>query len=316
MSRVRLLVDPARQPAAARLAMWLGTLLEAGPGSPPGRPGPVTWIRRWGHGRPPAWVDIGWPPRGSPLVVPTGPPSTPVPASVRALVALTPEAADALSPTTPRQAVVPLPYPVPTAFYAPGDTRLAHRASRDLHLHERPRLVYLGPYDDGRALTRALDVARRLLATAGELVLPGSLPWRAGLAPAVARLGLAERVVFTPPLDDPLWAGVLLGADLALAPARPDDVWPVDWLLALAAGLPLVAADGPLTRHVTGTAALLVDPRQDDVWPEAVRTALYREQVRRELAARALARAAAFHEDEAAAAWRSAVPRWATASGD
>ncbi|MCL8208896.1 MAG: glycosyltransferase [Actinomycetia bacterium] len=308
MSRVRLLVDPVRQPGARRLAAWLDALLDGGP---PPRGGVVARIRRRiGKGSAP-WVDIGWPPRGAPLLVPTGPPPTGIPPTVRAVLALTPEAAEALRTSpAPAAAVMPAPYPVPTVFYAPGDTRLVHRASRDLRLHERPRLVYLGPYDDGRALTRALDTARRLLATSGELVLPGSLPWRAGLAPVVARLGLAERVVFTPPLDDALWAGVLLGADLALAPARPDGVWPVEWLPVLAAGLPLVAADGPLTRQVAGTAALLVDPGRDEVWPEAARTVLYRERVRTELAARALARAAEFHEDEARAAWRAAVDRW------
>jgi glycosyltransferase involved in cell wall biosynthesis len=172
-------------------------------------------------------------------------------------------------------------------------------------------LVYLGPYDDGQALTRALTVARTVLKSGGELILPNALPWRDGLAPAAARLGLAERIIFTPPLDDSLWAGILLGADLALAPASPDHTWPFDWLGVLAAGLPLVAVDDPLTRQVAGSAALLVDPRRDDVWPDAVRTALYREPVRRELVARASARAAAFHEEPARKLWREAAFRWA-----
>lgn len=197
-----------------------------------------------------------------------------------------------------------LPYPIPPEYFAPGDGALVFEAARRFHLEERPRLVYGGRYDNGRRLTRLLALARQVLAGGGELILLDSAPFRPSLAPVVAHLGLAERVVFLPPLPDDLMAGIFHGADLFLMDDGEADL-PIWAHFATAAGLPIVGEPSPVLEAMTGRSLLAVT--EEEAWANAVTEALDNGRLRERMIERATEHAKACHRDVASQKWLQAL---------
>ena len=191
-------------------------------------------------------------------------------------------------PAPPDLSVVP--FPIPDVFFAPGDGETVFQVTRQLHLEQRPRIVMMGPLVDGRGLTQAMTAMVHVLASGGELAILDGLSIRSQFAPVIQRLGLVDKVVFLPPLEDSQTAAVLLGADLAMLPERTRNFpyW-IPWCHA--AGLPVVALDTKEARLAVGTAALLVDPDRDDGLENAIREALTNEATRRHLIARGMVEA-------------------------
>lgn len=176
-----------------------------------------------------------------------------------------------------------LPRVVPEFCYPPGTGADVFHVTKQFHLEARPRLVYLGGYRHGNVLSRLFSLAKRLLSLDGELVLLDSISVRAGLAPALQRLGLAENTVFLPEdLPDPAMAGVLLGADLCLA-LDPNDTAPGVASWAIASGIPIVAQDSRCNQAIFGPTALYVYDESVEVFLTAAQNALNDRVVREEL---------------------------------
>ena len=212
-----------------------------------------------------------------------------------------PLAIASLHPPAPDEIEV-LPFPVPGAFYAPGDGENVFQVTRRLHLEQRPRVVMFGPFADGRGLSMTMTAMVHLLASGGELVVLDGISIRAQFAPVIQRLGLTGRVVFLPSLDDRDTAAVLLGADIAILPerVRTFPYW-IPWCHA--AGVPVVAVDTPAARLAVGTAALLVDSEREDGLENAIREVLTNAATHRQLLSRGMAQAERCRSSEVAKAF-------------
>lgn len=189
------------------------------------------------------------------------------------LVVLHPEILEAMD-CEPAGRVLWRRFLLPDWAYDAAGGRFVFETAARLRLESRPRLVYAGDLSDGRGITRAFHVAEHALVPGqGELVIPGGQLHRAEWAPVLHRRGLAEQVVLAPLLSQEEYAGVLHGADVLIAPEDPRR-YPVEVLMAAAAGVPIVALDQPLHRLASGDGALLVRSDRDDAWPAAVMEAL------------------------------------------
>lgn len=202
--------------------------------------------------------------------------------------------------------VTVVPRIVPDTFYPPGLDADVFGVTQRFHLESRPRLIYFGGYSDGRALTRLLHVARRLLSLEGELILMDSMAVRASLAPVVQHLGLTEQVVFVPALTDAECAGLCLGADLILA-VDSESTPRAAITAALATGTPVVAQYSPVNEALLGPAALWVYAEDEDLWVKAATKALEAEPVREELSRRALEVTGPWRQSESVSEWLSAL---------
>lgn len=213
-----------------------------------------------------------------------------------------------LEATTPISNLAAMPLAVPRPYFLPGDTTMVFRTTRTLHLEERPRLLYAGGYQDGRALTLALSLARTTLSRGGELIFLEGLAVRARLAPAVQQLGLAEKVIFAPPLDHAMTAALFHSADLLISPERDRDP-PLALTLAQAAGLPSVTVDDPRHAAASGHAAIAVATDALDSWRAAVEKALGSTGWREAMIRRGTDWAKALHPDEVLPLWQTELKR-------
>lgn len=202
--------------------------------------------------------------------------------------------------------VVPMPRSVPDLFFAPGPGADAFGVTRRLHLETRPRLVYLGGFQNGRAVTQLFELTRRLLTQGGEVVLFEGLAYRQRLAPVVKSLRLSETIIFAPPLGEAEVAGLFLGADVMIVDdATPALAIPLSW--ALASGTPIVARHGAGLQAVLGPAALWVYEESIDMFERAVLAALQKSAVREELSHRQLIAAEPWRTAKAAPQWLEAL---------
>ncbi len=201
---------------------------------------------------------------------------------------------------------VALPRLVPEMFFPPGPGADTFGVTRRLHLEGRPRVVYVGQYDEGASLTALFELTRRLFTTGGEVVLWEGLARRDALAPVVKTLRLSETVVFAPPLNLEEAAGLFLGADVIwVGEANPRQDLALTW--AMASGAPIVARYSKPSEAVLGPAALWVYDDDLDVMEEALLTALQNSIIREELQQRQGELAHPWRFGEAAPAWIAAI---------
>jgi glycosyltransferase involved in cell wall biosynthesis len=111
-------------------------------------------------------------------------------------------------------------------------------------------------------------------------------PYRRQMEAARAATGaLADRIHFmgaVPYADVAAWYA---GAELFVFPSYLE-TFGHPLLEALAAGVPLVAADTPVAREIAGDAALFADPQRSDALADAMRVGLWDPAVRADLVAR------------------------------
>jgi glycosyltransferase involved in cell wall biosynthesis len=165
-----------------------------------------------------------------------------------------------------------------------GYPRLLEALAR---LYDRPRLVMAGPSAGDEARVRGLL---------------GTL----GLASAVTRLGA---------VSEPALAALYADA-LALCFPSVSEGFGLPVLEAMAAGVPVLAADIPPVREVAGDAAILLPPDDSGAWAEAIEAVTGDPSLRERMAEQGRRRAAGFTWARTAegtlAAYRLAL---ATASG-
>lgn len=157
-------------------------------------------------------------------------------------------------------------------------------------------LLYAGRLHPRKNLGRLLEAYRLLLrhADAPPLALAGTpSPHGEELAAAVARLGLADRVLFLGYVAPELLPQLYRGAALFAYPSLYEG-FGLPVLEAMASGVPVVASRVPSLAEVAGEAALLVDPVSPDEMAAAMARLLAEPELRAELIRRGLARSRAY----------------------
>jgi glycosyltransferase involved in cell wall biosynthesis len=117
----------------------------------------------------------------------------------------------------------------------------------------------------------------------------------------IATLGVTSRVTRLGAVSDSLLSGLYAGA-LGLCFPSVSEGFGLPVLEAMAAGVPVVARDIPVTREVAGDAALYVAGGGERAWAEAIEALLSDGRLRQSLAERGRARAAQFTWERTAAA--------------
>lgn len=179
-------------------------------------------------------------------------------------------------------------YPRPRIHYLPDGVRIPPARSRPEKLGARaalaegdPRLrvppetalaVHVGRLCSGKGLDCLIEAWRRIPGGGRDvrLWILGGGPERARLDRRVRSLELSERIALPGVFDD---LGTVLGAaDLFVLPAAEAGA-PLALLEAMAAGLPLVAADTAWHRELVedGRHGLLVPPDDAAAWASAIR---------------------------------------------
>ncbi|PSR29840.1 MAG: hypothetical protein C7B47_00595 [Sulfobacillus thermosulfidooxidans] len=195
--------------------------------------------------------------------------------------------------------------------YAPKELGLDENVfaiTRDLRLSERPRILYLGSFQDGSGLTAFLAAMKRLLTVQGEAILIGGTAFRDRLAPVVARLGLAQHVIFAPPLSVSQLSGLYHSADVLVYPDRdPSQLYQL--IDVYAHGLPVVLRDTPDTRNIWGYPALLVSSDDGNEWAEAIQEVIDNLRLREVLIRRGMEFAQMHETGIVIAGWRSIIEK-------
>ncbi|QDV33744.1 glycosyltransferase family 4 protein [Tautonia plasticadhaerens] len=152
----------------------------------------------------------------------------------------------------------------------------------------RPRVLFTGRLHPQKNLDVLLDawaeVARRSTA---HLILLGDGPDRGRLVAKAKDMGLADRVHFPGPVDDP--ADSLRAADVFVLPSVAEGM-SNSLLEAMATGLPCIASEigGNTDLLAEGPRGLLVPPGDRDGWADAILRVLGDEGLARSLGEAAL----------------------------
>jgi glycosyltransferase involved in cell wall biosynthesis len=112
-------------------------------------------------------------------------------------------------------------------------------------------------------------------------------------------LGIADRTVWLPAVDRQSLVTLLQGAAALLQPSLYEG-FGLPVIEAMACGCPTIVSDLPTLREVTGGASITVPPGAIEAWAGAIARVAGSADLRAELAARGLERAAAFSWDRCA----------------
>jgi glycosyltransferase involved in cell wall biosynthesis len=126
---------------------------------------------------------------------------------------------------------------------------------------------------------------------------------------------LGSRVYFPGFVPDAELPALYAGAALFLYPSRAEG-FGIPPLLAMASGVPVVAADAGAVTETLGGTGLVVPPGDAAALAAALRTLLYDPSPLSDLRARGRARAAAFTVDALASRMRAAYERAASRPGE
>jgi 1,2-diacylglycerol 3-alpha-glucosyltransferase len=158
-----------------------------------------------------------------------------------------------------------VPSGIDVARFAAG-TRSAIVRARLGASGTEPLALVIGRLGREKNVELALDALTRVPEL--RLAIVGEGPHRVALEERARRLGIAERVVFAGALAREALPDVYASADVFVFPSTTETQGLV-LAEALAAGLPVVAADSPASRDVLGDGARIVAPD-----PEMVASAL------------------------------------------
>ena len=178
--------------------------------------------------------------------------------------------------------------------------------TQDLRLSERPRVLYLGAYRDGSGVSIFFSALKRVLSDQGEGILLGGLEHRDRLAPVVANLGLAQKIVFAPSLSQNQLSGLYRSADLLVYAERDTDLC-YQLLDVFAHGLPVLLRDTPDARNIWGYPTLLVEGDDGGAWGEAIQEAILNTRFREILIRRGLEFAESHEKQSVSRVWRRVV---------
>ena len=175
--------------------------------------------------------------------------------------------------------------------------------TQKLRLSERPRILYLGTYRDGAGLSTFFSAVKNILASQGEGILLGGLAYRDRLAPVVAHLGLAQKIIFGPPLSQNELSGLYRSADLLVYSERDPGLC-YQLLDVFAHGLPVILRDTEDMRNFWGYPTLLVEGDKPEAWQEAIREVIDNSRLREVLIRRGLEFSQPHEKKQVARQWR------------
>ncbi|NMP22531.1 glycosyltransferase family 4 protein [Sulfobacillus harzensis] len=169
---------------------------------------------------------------------------------------------------------VVIPNGVHADFYGDLDVERAGSVARRFGLRRRPRILYVGGYDERKnvpTLIRALaQVFERV--KEGELVLVGAKD-NLAIRRQLAEEGIEGRAVVTPFVNRSELVALYHSADLFVYPSRYEG-FGMPPAQALAVGVPVIAGDTPAVREVVGDYGVLVPPDDVEAWRVAIQEAL------------------------------------------
>jgi glycosyltransferase involved in cell wall biosynthesis len=166
----------------------------------------------------------------------------------------------------------------------------------------RPYLLHLGTINPRKNLE---FLVRVFSAIAHEfprlsLVISGKKGWYYDrLFELVENLGLRERVIFTGYVADEDKPALLAGAEICPFPSLYEG-FGLPPLEAMASGIPVISSNSSSLPEVIGGAGILLDPRDEAGWVEALRLVLKSSTRRRELREKGLAQAKRFSWEKTA----------------
>ncbi len=168
-------------------------------------------------------------------------------------------------------------------------------------------LLYLGGFDvrkNVERMVRAFDAARSGFERPCQLVVAGSPgllghPLYPDPRPLVEKLRLGREVIFTGRIPEDQ-KPTLYSAALAFVFPSLYEGFGIPVLEAMACGAPVITSDRSSLPEVAGDAALLVDPTSVDAIARAMVRVVNDPELRRDLAARGIARSSLFHWETSA----------------
>lgn len=178
-----------------------------------------------------------------------------------------------LFPSLVPKAVV-IPNGVHPEFYEKVPAERVARLTRRFALRQRPRVLYVGGYDERKNVKMLLKAMALAFAgrREGELVLVG-----AEEVPEVRRwldeVKLTDRTILTPFVSREELVALYSDADVFVYPSRYEG-FGMPPAQALAVGVPVVASDIPPVREVIQHFGVLVDPDSVEAWTVAVQRAM------------------------------------------
>ncbi len=161
-------------------------------------------------------------------------------------------------------------------------------------------LLFVGQIAARKNAVRVLEAVARLPASAPPIVLAG--PRKHGheeVLEAYHHLGLGTRALFLGHVPEEALAPLYAGARALVFPSI-DEGFGLPVLEAFACGTPVLASTAGALPETAGGAALLVDPASVDAIADGIRRLLEDGALRRDLAAKGRARAAAMTWEETA----------------
>ncbi len=205
--------------------------------------------------------------------------------------------------------VTVIPNGVHPAFFQAVTAEQLQEASERFQLVRRPRILYVGGYDERKNVATLIAAARELFARwhDGELILVG-----AQTNPAVHRtveeLGMQDRTVMTPRVSREVLVALYHAADIFASPSTFEG-FGLGPAQALAAGIPIVAGDTPAVREVVGAEGILVRPKMIEDWIDALQKALESPALTQAMVARGRVRAEDFQWERVATLYRDLYTR-------
>lgn len=197
--------------------------------------------------------------------------------------------------------VTVIPNGVHPAFFQSVTAEQLQEASDRFHLVRRPRILYVGGYDERKNVATLIAAAHELFSRwhDGELILVGAKA-NSSVERAVAESGMVERTIMTPRITRETLVALYHAADVFASPSTFEG-FGLGPAQALAAGVPVVAGDTPAVREVVGDDGILVRPKAIEDWTQALQKALESPVLTESMVARGKARAESFRWERVAA---------------
>lgn len=200
--------------------------------------------------------------------------------------------------------VTVIPNGVHPAFFQAVTAEQLQAATERFQLARRPRILYVGGYDERKNVATLIAAAHDLFSRwhDGELILVGA-QGNPSVEKVVTELGMVDRTIMTARITREMLVALYHAADVFASPSTLEG-FGLGPAQALAAGVPIVAGDTPAVREVVGDEGFLVRPKVIEDWAQALQQALESPALTESMVARGRARAESFRWERVALKYR------------
>ncbi len=205
--------------------------------------------------------------------------------------------------------VTVIPNGVHPAFFQAVTEEQLQVAKEHFQLVRRPRILYVGGYDERKNVSTLVAAAREVFARRhdGELVLVGAKA-HLEVHRVIEELGMRAHTVLTPRISRELLVALYHAADIFAFPSTFEG-FGLGPAQALAAGVPIVAGDTPAVREVVGAEGILVRPKVVDDWIDALQQTIASPALTQSMMTRGRMRAEDFRWEKVAKAYQDLYAR-------